>query len=139
MKAFTVQQPHIDRIVQPSDLPKRTENRSWPLPAKYIGVPVLLHAGKTGDRAAVLAGIQPGPDVRGAILAVVTFTGCHFDNDGCDNNCATWGHRQVFHWQIADDVIALNQPVPAKGALGFWTPPADVLAAVQQQLAGVAA
>lgn len=146
MKALTIRQPYADAIVQPSELPKLIENRSWPLPARYVGVPVLLHSAATTyaavGRIAVedILGFDPDeqwPGVRGAILAQATFTGCHFDGDDCGENCATWGHRQVFHWQAAD-VTPLPEPVPAKGALGFWTPGADVLAAVQAQLGVVA-
>jgi hypothetical protein len=36
---------------------------------------------------------------------------------------------------VLRDVIALPTPVPCKGALGFWTAPADVEAKVREQLA----
>ncbi|WP_329131469.1 hypothetical protein OG552_10285 [Streptomyces sp. NBC_01476] len=143
MKAITIRQPYADAIVQPSPLPKRIENRGWPLPPRYIGVPVLLHSAATTypavGRLAIhdITGHDPDeqwPGVRGAILARITFTGCHFDGDAeCDEQCATWGFEQVFHWRIAD-VTALPAPVPAKGALSFWTPAPGVLTAVQQQL-----
>jgi hypothetical protein len=144
MKVLTIRQPYADAIVQPSGAPKRIENRSWALPARYVGVPVLLHSAAAPERKPVLPDAWAIPrlygdraDRLGVILAAVTFTACHFDRDGCDDQCADWGMRQVFHWQIAD-VTTLDQPVPAKGQQQFWTPPGDVLAAVQQQLtAGV--
>lgn len=126
MKALTIRQPWADSIVYGT---KRIENRSWPLPAAYTGTPILLHSAKTGDRRAVLNGILPETDVRGAILAVITFPSCHYDGDDCGPNCSFWGHDQVFHWQIAD-VTPLPMPVPAKGQLGFWTPNPAVIAAV---------
>lgn len=134
MKALTIQQPWIDAIVQPGDRPKRTENRSWMPPPALIGQRILLHAGKTADRRAVLCRGRDWPDQRGVILAAATITGHHLANITGPLCCAPWGFPDAWHWDIADDVIRLAQPVPAKGALGFWTPPADVLAAVQQQL-----
>lgn len=39
-----------------------------------------------------------------------------------------------YGWLLAD-VRALRTPIPCKGALGIWTVPADVEAAVREQLA----
>lgn len=133
MKALTIQQPWIDAIVQPGDKPKRTENRSWVPPASLIGQRILLHAGKADDRRAVLTRGN-WPDQRGVILAAATITGHHLANVTGPLCCAPWGFPLAYHWVLAD-VVALPEPVPAKGALGFWTPQPDVLAAVQQQLA----
>lgn len=130
MKALTIRQPWADAIVYGT---KRIENRRWALPARYTGVPVLLHSARANDRRAIRNGIRPETDIRGAILAVITFPSCHYDGDDCTPNCSFWGHDQVFHWQIAD-VTPLPEPVPAKGSLGFWTPTPAVIAAVQQQL-----
>lgn len=143
MKALTIQQPWIDAIAHGS---KRTENRSWVPPAALIGQRILLPAAKADDRWAILpfganTARRDWPDQRGVILAAVTLVGYHIDGDGCGDpnvNCGPWGMREVFHWTLAD-VIALPAPVPAKGALGFWTPAPDVTAAVQAQLAGVTA
>lgn len=133
MKALTVRQPFCDAIAYGT---KRIENRSKPLPAKHIGTRTLLHAGKgahvSGVTAADFTG-EPWPDVRSAILAVVRFTGSHRSMGAC---CAPWGHqetdeRQVWHWELDDHVQRLTEPVPASGALGFWTPDAGVLEAVR--------
>jgi hypothetical protein len=126
VKALTIRQPYVDSIVYGT---KRIENRSWPLPAAYTGTPILLHSAKANDRRAIHNGIRPETDVRGAILAVITFPSYHRDGDDCTPNCAFWGQDQVFHWQIAD-VTPLPMPVPAKGQQQFWTPTPDVLAAV---------
>ncbi len=138
MKALSIKQPWLDAIVQPSVTPKWIENRSRPAPAKHIGTRILLHASAQTDRHAILpfgynTARRDWPDVRGAILAVATLAGCHFDRDGCGANCATWGEWQVYHWLLAD-VVALPEPVPAKGALGFWRPTPAVLDAVQRQI-----
>lgn len=137
MKALTVRQPFADAIVQPAQdygKPKRTENRSRPLPPRYIGVPVLLHAAKEEYKGAVLCRGRDWPDQRGVILGVVRFTGSHQDNETGPLCCAPWGFPDAWHWDIDDDVIRLDQPVRAVGSLGFWTPDEPVLAAVHAQL-----
>jgi hypothetical protein len=42
-------------------------------------------------------------------------------------------HPEVWHWEMAE-VQRLAEPVPASGALGFWTPKDNVLEAVYAQL-----
>lgn len=138
MKALTVKQPWANAIAHGS---KRTENRTWPAPAKHLGTRVLIHAGAAYDPMGRFIidrdDLDSWPDTRGAILAVATLASCHFDGDGCSENCTAWGQRQVFHWKFAD-VSQLAIPVPAKGALGFWAPGASVLAAIEAQLQAVA-
>jgi len=131
MKALTVRQPWAGAIAHQS---KRVENRTWKLPAKHEGSRILIHAGAQRDRWAVVYGEHL--DVYSAIVAVATVTGCHFDN-GNQVCCSYWAQPGLYHWQLAD-VTALPKAVPAKGALGFWTPDADVLDAVLAQLQGVA-
>lgn len=143
-RALTIRQPYADAIVTPSADPKRIENRSWPLPPRFVGVPVLLHSAAAPERKPLLPDGWAIPrlygdraDQLGVILARVTFTACHFDGDGCGGVCARWGLRQLFHWDMAD-VTPLPVPVPARGQLGFWTPGDAAQAAVREQLAGVA-
>ncbi|MBZ6102776.1 ASCH domain-containing protein [Streptomyces olivaceus] len=128
MKALTIRQPWAGAIAHGT---KRVENRSWRLPAKYEGARILIHAGAQPDRHAQVYGEHL--DVYSAIVAVATITGCHYDN-GNQVCCSYWAQPGLYHWTLAD-VIALPEPVPAKGALGFWTADDDVLAAVQAQLA----
>lgn len=146
MKALTVRQPYADAIASTDHGAKRIENRTKPLPVKYIGVPVLLHAGKephaSGITAVNLAEVtgtptHTWPDTRSAIIAVIRFGGFHLaTKDWC---CRPWGQvptrvdPTVWHWHITN-VTPLDEPVPATGALGFWTPKDDVLAAVQRQI-----
>lgn len=110
MRALTVRQPYADAIAHGA---KPVENRTKPLPPKYAGVPVLLHAAKD-------------PHVTG-ITAVDLAQST--DATWC---CRPWGQVPtriqpvVWHWEI-DQVILLDQNVPATGALGFWTVPDDVL------------
>jgi len=149
-RALTVRQPYADAIVHGS---KRVENRTKALPARYAGVPVLLHAGQaphasgittTGLAAATGDRVDGWPGLRSVVLAVVTFRGSHrapVDGAWC---CRPWGQvvtatsPEVWHWEI-ERVERLTYPVPASGALGFWTVPDDVLAAVRQELPGLQA
>lgn len=151
MRALTVRQPYADAIAWGQ---KRIENRTKPLPEKYIGVPVLLHAGKelhasgiTADDLASMAHLTQDPttpswpDTRSAILATMTFKGSHrcADVHWC---CKPWGqvetkaHPEVWHWEIGH-VVRLAEPVEASGALGFWAPKGTVLDAVRAQLGQV--
>lgn len=131
MKALTVRQPWAGAIVHQS---KRVENRMWKLPAKHVGARILIHAGAEPDKWAAVYG--PNLDVYGAIVGAATIAGCHFARD-LNVCCSYWAEDNCYHWELAD-VIALPEPVPAKGALGFWTPKPEVLAAVETQLAEVA-
>ena len=134
MKAITVRQPFADAIIQPGDKPKRTENRGNALPAQCIGVPVLLHAAKAEFRNAVLCRGRDWPDQRGVILGAIRFTGSHQANTKGPLCCAPWGWPDAWHWDIATDVVRLDQPVPAVGFLGFWTPDEVALTAVRRQI-----
>ena len=142
MRALTVRQPYADAIAFGT---KRIENRTKPLPPKYIGVPVLLHAAKelhdSGITALDLYKVTSDPihewqDTRSAILAVIRFKGSHrcADVHWC---CRPWGQvettttPEVWHWEI-DEVIRIGKPVPASGALGFWTVPEDVIDRIEQ-------
>lgn len=131
MKALTVRQPWAGAIAHQT---KRVENRTWKLPAKYEGARILIHAGARPDRDAQVYGDHL--DVYSAIVAVATITGCHYDN-GNQVCCSYWAQPGLYHWTLAD-VVALPEPVPAKGALGFWTPGDDILTAALRQDTAVA-
>ncbi|MYS74478.1 ASCH domain-containing protein [Streptomyces sp. SID5926] len=130
MKALTIRQPWAGAIAHQS---KRVENRSWKLPAKYEGARILIHAGAQPDRDAQVHGEHL--DVYSAIVAVATITGCHW-SDGWQC-CGAWGFARTYHWTLTD-VAALPEPVPAKGALGFWTVDDDTVNAALRQNTGVA-
>jgi hypothetical protein len=132
VKALTVRQPWAGAIVHQT---KRVENRTWKLPSSMHGARILIHAAAQPDKQAIVYG--PNLDVYGAIIGAATLTGCHYDT-GRQPCCSEWAFSDAYHWQLRD-VIALPESVPAKGALGFWTPPANVLNAVQQQLTLAAA
>lgn len=145
MRALTVRQPYADAIAHGA---KPVENRTKPLPPKYAGVAVLLHAAKEPHGSSITAvdlaqitgaNITDWRDTRSAILSVVTFKGCHRADDSVHWCCRPWGQvttrdqPEVWHWEI-DQVTLLDEPVPATGALSFWNVPDDVLAAVQRQI-----
>ncbi|MFJ1782460.1 hypothetical protein ACIOKA_37775 [Streptomyces anulatus] len=125
MKALTIRQPWAGAIAH---LGKRVENRTWKLPANQHGARILIHAGAQPDKNATVYG--PQLDIFGAIVAVATITDCHWSDDG--TCCGPWGFENAYHWTL-DNVDALSEPVPAKGALGFWTPPTDVINAFSAQ------
>ncbi|MEU1663636.1 hypothetical protein ABZ547_08470 [Streptomyces sparsogenes] len=130
MRALTIRQPWAGAIAHQS---KRVENRSWKLPSKHHGARILIHAGAQRDKQAQVYGEHL--DVYSAIVAVATITGCHWSNEW--QCCGYWAFEKAYHWTLAD-VVALPEPVGATGALGFWTPKGDVLAAVETQLQAVA-
>lgn len=129
MKALTIRQPWAGAIAHQT---KRVENRTWKLPAKHEGSRILIHSAAQRDRDAQVYGTNL--DVYSAIVAVATITGCHYSSEW--QCCGYWAFENAYHWALTD-VVALSEPVPAKGALGFWTPTADVLTAVEQQLQAV--
>ncbi|MGQ4343514.1 hypothetical protein [Streptomyces sp. SAS_275] len=129
MRALTIRQPWAGAIAHQS---KRVENRTWKLPAKHEGARILIHAGAQPDRDAQVYGDHL--DVYSAIVAIATITGCHWSDEW--QCCGYWAFEKAYHWTLGD-VIALPEPVPAKGALGFWTPAADVATAVEMQLEAV--
>lgn len=130
MKALTVRQPWAGAIAHQT---KRVENRTWQLPAKQEGARILIHAGAQRDRDAQVHGDHL--DVYSAVVAIATITGCHWSDDG--QCCGSWGDAMAYHWTL-NDVTALPEPVPAKGALGFWTPSEEIANAALRQNPGVA-
>lgn len=130
MRALTIRQPWAGAIVHQT---KRVENRTWKLPAAHHGTRILIHAGAQPDKNAVVYG--PNLDVYSAIIGVATVTGFHWSDDGMC--CGPWGFENAYHWTLAD-ATALPEPIPAKGALGFWTPSEDIVNAALRQDTAVA-
>ncbi len=155
MRALTVQQPWAWAIVHGG---KDVENRTqaW----GYRG-PLAIHAGARVSERGVemvprLIGAQSlllGADVarevmaaeaqlQGAIIGVVDLVEIHPAELGA--TCSAWAEssyaehggrtrRDVVHLVLAN-ARPLQEPIPCKGRLGLWTPPADVL----EQLLAVA-
>lgn len=130
-RALTIRQPWAGAIAHGD---KTTENRTWALPDKHHGARILIHAAATPDSNAqnLAAEFDDWQLTPSAIVAVATITGCHWSDDG--TCCGPWGFERTYHWTLTD-VIALPEPVPTKGRLGIWTPDADLVAAVDAQVA----
>lgn len=142
MRGLTVVQPWTWSIMHG----KPIENRTWK--TTFRGT-FALHAGKGWDwdgadsplvqEAWRNAGhdvywLDPDHDqiALGAVLAVADLVDICDLFFGCD--CGPWATtRNQYHWRIAN-VRPLAEPVPCKGALGLWTLPDDVEAAVAAQL-----
>jgi hypothetical protein len=124
MRALTIRQPWADAIAHQT---KRIENRTWK--TNYRGL-VLIHAAAAPDPAAIIYG--PRPDVRSAIIAIAEIDDCHYSTDG--QCCGPWGQENIYHWHLCE-VRTLPEPVPCKGRLGLWTPPADIVTVALEQQA----
>jgi hypothetical protein len=151
--ALTVRQPWAWAI---SDGPKRTENRHW-----WVGYrgPLWLHAGARSrwdpdgehsplvhrawmahvrtrpqaHRSAELLRRDSGLITFGAVVALVTVTGCYHWTE-CQGRCSAWAARGSFHIGLAKRMIRLADPVPCRVALGLWHLPADIETAALGQL-----
>lgn len=143
VRAITVKQPWAWAIAAGHKL---VENRSQG--TRYRGE-LLIHAGKAwsdrgGESEHVRAAWFAQPEwpaasmsllPTGVILAVVQLVDSHPDA-GC---CRPWGEssytegdgrvRTDVHHLVLEEVHPLSRPLPARGALGLWRPPADLLEA----------
>lgn len=143
MKALTFIRPWGWAVVHGF---KRIENRVWPPPADLGQFAV--HSGKADmDRSAFhlrafrdsMEGTDDESwDVAGAVIGVAVMHGAH-QHGNCrpgDPECEAWGmpsdEKPMWHWEITG--TPLREPVPCRGALGLWTLPADVKAAVLTSL-----
>ncbi len=110
---------------------KDVENRSWPLPDAYVGVPILLHSSKAPrfdpqsiNREAHRRGMSILPcDARhvartGCILGAIVFGDCQ-GNFGAPYS--RWCDEDALYWWRIQAVTRLAQPIPAPGHLRFWT------------------
>lgn len=120
---------------------KRVENRTWALPRELIGRRVLLHASKGctryeyedgADFIEEVSGMRPPPLdqlPRGAIVGAFNLVGCVTpDQDGGD-----WHARGQYGFQL-DRVVAIAEPIPCSGLLGFWRVPAEVEAEIWRRV-----
>lgn len=139
MRALTVRQPWAWAIVHGG---KNVENRTRNIAGGYRG-PVAIHAGLQADEPALrdLPARPPewvtAPRVfyYGVFLGVVDLVDVHHQvgsgarNDCCDSPWAdAWYHGRgsLVHLVLANP-RPLPEPIPCRGRLGLWTPPADVL------------
>ncbi|MCD0160024.1 hypothetical protein IHN63_01755 [Deinococcus sp. 6YEL10] len=137
--ALSIREPWGTAIL---DLGKPIENRRWlhspgllAQARRQVGRVVLLHASKTFDDAAVpfirqLTGhrILKSDCTRGAVIGVFTLTAV--DTSGV----APWAAREQAHLHVGSP-IRLTDPIPCRGALGFFCPDDTVQERVRRQLA----
>lgn len=141
MRAITVRQPWAWQIInQRKDIENRTRN----IAGKYRG-PVAIHAALKPDQMALARLPKHAPEwvtaLRvfdyGVILGVADLVDVHQSNNGhrlVDGCCASeWAEQSgVWHLVLANPrPLPLNQQPRCRGALGLWTPPADIVAQLQ--------
>jgi hypothetical protein len=122
---------------------KDVENRTWPPGQVRPVTRLLIHAGTGWDPAAAA---QYGPRcpldrvARAAVVAVAILDRvCALTVNAPPQvwcGCGRWAVHGQYHWRLRH-VLALPEPVAARGRQGLWQPQPDVYAAVQQQLAAV--
>lgn len=111
MQAISVRQPWAWLLLHKG---KNVENRSWALPACYVGVPLLLHAGKT--EASVPPEMHPlltEYDGRlGGVVGRITF------GPTTQGHPSHWAEPGARHWPVLR-----ARPLPffaCRGRLGIF-------------------
>lgn len=137
MRALTLRQPWAWAVIEGL---KPIENRSW-CPNRYqIGQPFAVHAGLAFDtlgfsvfeRCAREARCwsryqRDFEDVRGAVLGIATLGHKHVA--GADDRLVPPAARPWFFGPYGfplTRIAKLSEPLPCRGALGFWELPSDV-------------
>jgi len=144
MRGLTVKQPWAWAIVHGG---KDVENRSRSL-GPYRG-PVAIHAGLTDDPEAPPNVIEMWsswwehmgrpPVPRGYVIGVVDLVDVHHalrttGSDEPTEMCSEWAQDgDLWHLVLANP-RPLATPIPWRGALGLWTVPADLEAAIREQV-----
>jgi hypothetical protein len=142
MRVLTVRQPWAWAIIHGG---KDIENRVRNIAGDYRG-PVAIHAGLADyeqdnigsrtHRAAHGTETETRMDF-GAIIGVVDLVDVHKPGESWKDDesgfCSAWAERGAFHLEL-ENPRPLAHPIPFKGALGLRTLPADVEAAVREQV-----
>lgn len=144
MKALTVRQPWAWAIVHAGkDIENRTQ--AW----SYRG-PLAIHAGLALFEQHNLAsrlhrasnGTERPTDIRfGGIIGVVDLVDVHVSSSRPTGQCcdSVWAQyaegptKPVVHL-VVENPRPLPRPIAARGQLGLWTPYADTLAAIREQV-----
>lgn len=137
IKALTVQQPYAHYIIHGDKFGDRkdVENRTWS--TKHRG-PLLIHAGVGQDhirRGNIAVSVRLD---FGAIIGIVEVTECFGLVNYLDAPPAqvTLDRRWVegpWCWCLAKP-RPLAVPVPCRGKFGLWTPDAETMRVVTEQL-----
>jgi hypothetical protein len=116
--AISIKQPWAWAIL---NLGKDVENRTWDLPCKFRGATVLLHTGKSLDRAGYRWLVEQGfalpHDVElpvGGIVGALTFK-----RHIIPGPRSPWAEPGMHWWPIASAWPL--EYFPCKGSLGFFT------------------
>lgn len=111
MRAISVRQPWAWLLLHKG---KDVENRSWALPARYVGDPLLLHAGKT--EAPVPPELRPllteYEGRLGGVVGRITF------GPTTQGHPSRWAEPGARHWPVLR-----SQPLPffaCRGRLGIF-------------------
>lgn len=150
MKALTVKQPHAWAIAATAGDGKplkSVENRGWLPKCIEKGDFFAIHAGAVKppvEAVEMYRQVCEGPSVlarpapvasemaRGAIIALARYGGWVGQDD------PRLGLRSVFWFGpkgwLLEDVVRLDHPVPAKGALSLWEVEAKQLIAIRRLL-----
>ncbi len=163
MKALSIMQPWASLIVGGPLSPgvKPIENRTWRPPARMIGERFAIHASKKLDLESfaelvhdeLIEGFQrswwpyakPKEFPTSAVIGVATLVRVFVGEPG-------WMEPRDYPADMPDDCkrwyggpvgfelrhVVRIEPVPCRGALGFWTLPDDVELAVRRQVSPIA-
>lgn len=151
MKALSVTRPWSTLILRGKDI----ENRTWT--TSFRGT-FLLHAAQSWSKEATAwaqwaelrddrftlgdFSWRPADHATGIVGLADLVDVCSSELTSNDRalpcDCGVWAMPGQYHWRLAN-VRPLPEPVPARGALGLWTPTVEVAEAVRRQLAAVAA
>lgn len=125
MIAITISQPFAALI---SDGEKFVENRTWPAPEKHIGKPIAIHAGK-GTQYMSTAEMRDRGFATGVIVANAVLYSCVRRDSVTDADLPPWltvdtflshEHAEGPWCWVLDEVVPLDEPIPAKGKQGIW-------------------
>lgn len=146
MRGITIRQPHAWAVVYADKI----ENRSRNIAGSYRGW-VAIHAGRERDDRWMYGYAWPAgaPTPRmddaptGVVIGVARLVDVHHwrDEDDCNGaigddgepTCSPWGMAD--HWHLVwADRTPLPHPIPWRGALGLWTVPDELEAAIREQV-----
>lgn len=128
MRAITLRQPWAWAVAEAG---KDVENRVRNIAGSYRG-PLAIHAGLGWvEEAPLPSGVErpTRADLAfGAVVAVAVLHGVHAA-DECGLRCSAWAMQGHHHLEFGQ-VQRLGAPVAARGALGLWRPPPDLVGAI---------
>ena len=142
MRALSFHRPWPALILLDHPLRKNIENRCWD--TKHRGE-FAVHAAKKWDPFARATVRQVGlpddiiswdpEDHPTGLVGVADLTGVCTPICRLSCECGPWESPGSWHWQLAERVTVLPEPVPCRGNQSWWHLPPDVADAVERQLA----